>query len=284
MKGWLNMTEKTINQIICDQVVNDYFTPNIKAEVILDTLLTPYVGQMLKNECGINASFLTKEMSVPEGHTYGSAAPKIDYVFVGQEAAYLVELKTTDSSMDNGQAENYLNQCQGKLFGEKLGQQLLFILDKAETFTIHLEDKDIWGASCTWNDETLKKVFRTIMNKRFQVPCDVAGNGCAERAKNLIRNNSWTQRDKYRSRKYLYTLGQLVDYLNRDNGKNSLWNKPMEVIYLTPYGRDIVVGEKTCPSISLRMAGKNLRPQPGEEEYITLLQSIIEQIYGVEEK
>ena len=38
-------------------VVNDYFTPNIKAEVILDMLLTPYVGQLLKNECGIDAVF-----------------------------------------------------------------------------------------------------------------------------------------------------------------------------------------------------------------------------------
>ena len=31
-------------------VVNDYFTPNIKAEVILDTLLTPYVTEILKNQ------------------------------------------------------------------------------------------------------------------------------------------------------------------------------------------------------------------------------------------
>ena len=31
-------------------VVSDYFTPNIKAEVILDTLLTPYVKQMLWND------------------------------------------------------------------------------------------------------------------------------------------------------------------------------------------------------------------------------------------
>ena len=29
--------------------VNDYFTPNIKAEVILDTLLTPYIPRILKS-------------------------------------------------------------------------------------------------------------------------------------------------------------------------------------------------------------------------------------------
>ena len=36
---------------------------------------------------------------------------------------------------------------------------------------------------------------------------------------------------KYRSRKYLYTLGKLVDYPEK------LWDKQMEVIYLTPNGR-----------------------------------------------
>ena len=57
------MPEKALEEIIRKWVVNDYFTPNIKAEVILDTLLTPYVQQILKNECGIDAAFLTKEMS-----------------------------------------------------------------------------------------------------------------------------------------------------------------------------------------------------------------------------
>lgn len=33
----------TLKETIEQQVVNDYFTPNIKAEVILDTLLTPYI-------------------------------------------------------------------------------------------------------------------------------------------------------------------------------------------------------------------------------------------------
>lgn len=56
------MPEKTLRQIICDQVVNDYFTPNIKAEVILDTLLTPYSTQIVQGNVlnGINSSVSLK--------------------------------------------------------------------------------------------------------------------------------------------------------------------------------------------------------------------------------
>ncbi len=56
------MPEKTLRQLICDQVVNDYFTPNIKAEVILDTLLTPYSTQIVQGNVlnGINSSVSLK--------------------------------------------------------------------------------------------------------------------------------------------------------------------------------------------------------------------------------
>ena len=40
-------SEYNLVQEIKKCVVNDYFTPNIKAEVILDTLLTPYVSEII---------------------------------------------------------------------------------------------------------------------------------------------------------------------------------------------------------------------------------------------
>ena len=122
------------------------------------------------------------------------------------------------------------------------------------------------------------------MHKRFK-PFSFSENmvcqkgKCAANARSLILKNKWTQRKEYRSRKYLYTLAQLVDYLNENEGKNSLWNKPIEVIYLMPDGGDITGGGKTCPGISLRTAVRNLCPIPGEEPYINLLQSIIAKIY-----
>lgn len=39
--------ENDLVKEIKNWVVNDYFTPNIKAEVILDTLLTPYVSEII---------------------------------------------------------------------------------------------------------------------------------------------------------------------------------------------------------------------------------------------
>lgn len=45
-------------------IVNDYFTPSIRAEVILDTLLTPYIAEIVNKQCGLDAVFVTKEMSV----------------------------------------------------------------------------------------------------------------------------------------------------------------------------------------------------------------------------
>ena len=58
-------------------VVNDYFTPNIKAEVILDTLLTPNISQILKNQLDIDAELLTKEMSIQDKNGSDNRGAKI---------------------------------------------------------------------------------------------------------------------------------------------------------------------------------------------------------------
>ena len=54
-----------------DQLVNDYYTPNIKAEVTFDTLLTPYITGIVKDglkknkhEVDGEIKFITKEMSI----------------------------------------------------------------------------------------------------------------------------------------------------------------------------------------------------------------------------
>ena len=44
--------------------MGDYFTPNIKAEVILDTLLTPYAAEIINRKYGLETVFVTKQMSV----------------------------------------------------------------------------------------------------------------------------------------------------------------------------------------------------------------------------
>ena len=49
----------------------------------------------------------------------------------------------------------------------------------------------------------------------------------------LIKTKGWAWRSGQRSRKYLYTLGQLMDYLHNNSGKG-LWNREVKLIYLLP--------------------------------------------------
>lgn len=288
----------SLSDTITKWVINDYFTPNIKAEVILDTLLTPYIPQILKDQLDIDAVFLTKEMSIPEGKQFGSIGPKIDYVLAGSDKVYLVELKTTDSSINDDQAKKYLNNCQSRKFGEKLGWQLLSILDKPKkgTFNIHLEEYvKKFGDPSLWTDNqgdtVMRQIFQSIITKSFDLftlPKD-AGNQkckCAKNAEELIRNNHWTLRKKYSSRKYLYSLGQLVDHLDK-GGK--LWNRELQLVYITPSGAsphddllvatDFYLHPKDSESISLREAVRGL---DCKEEHARLLQSIISAIYDTE--
>lgn len=266
-----NMSEQAekLMELIKKWVVNDYFTPNIKAEVILDTLLSQYIEELVDG-----ARFVTKEMSIPVENSFGNNGPKIDYVLASPDKVYLVELKTTGSSINDEQINRYLDGCQGELFGEKLGRQLLNILDnKKRTFILRLDKISLWG------DETLEKIFNEIINKpKFQN--DAKGESCAEKARILIQKHNWAQSKQYRSRKYLYTLGQLVDYLHNFRNEGGLWKKKVEVIYLTPGGENITNGEKAISNKSLKEFVSGLLERHSEDVYVQLLSDIIKEIYG----
>lgn len=286
-------------------IVNDYFTPNIKAEVILDTLLTPYVTEILKDQTAFKGElhFITKEMSVLEskeseqGSGYGNRGTKIDYVLGDEEAIYLVELKTTGSSINLEQADRYLRNCcskngQPKTFGQVFGNKLLSVMKGAfgdtyeKSFPQHLKF-DKWGNSVWDGDKALWKAFLLVFRTRHlgkKYDIDEPSEKYAEAARELIRRAGWTQKDGARSRKYLYTAGQLLDYLH-DHPKCMLWDKPLKLIYLTPAGecpseefkkevyRDFYIG-----SLSLLRASEYLKKKQ-EDELALLLSGIIEDIY-----
>lgn len=261
-------------QQIKEWVVNDYFTPNIKAEVILDTLLTPYIPQIL-NGYGIDAVFLAKEMSLrgvqdDEGQESNQGS-KIDYVLADKQEniIYLVELKTTDSSVNTDQLSLYASLVnEPTTFGAVLGKRLLNIL--MESF--QLDDLEGTG------DDRLKDAWKKIWNKRENY--DPKGKNPAEsgsyegRAMNLIKAKGWAWRSGQRSRKYLYTLGQLMDYLHNNSGKG-LWNREVKLIYLLPR-----------PPKNLAPFGDNILPAAFvpyfEENKDTPLTDIIGKIYGGE--
>lgn len=265
----------SLSDTITKWVVKDYFTPNIKAEVILDTLLTPYIPRILKDQLDIDAEFLTKEMSLrgvqdDEGQE-SNRGSKIDYVLADKQKdiIYLVELKTTDSSVNGEQLLLYASLVnEPTTFGAVLGERLLKILMKS----FQLDDLEGTG------DDRLKDAWKKIWNKRKNyVPKDKnpAESGSYEkRAMNLIKAKGWAWRSGLRSRKYLYTLGQLRDYLHNHKGKG-LWNREVKLIYLLP----------RLPENRAQLGGKIL---PAafvpyfEENQDTPLADIISGIYGGE--
>ena len=256
-------------------VVNDYFTPNIQAEVILHTLLTPYIQQILRNECGIDAAFLTKKMSMEEVSAGGTPpkddrGSKIDYIFVG-EYLYLVELKTNFGSTEGKQAEHYIKCCcdadEGhtpRTFGEVFGDKLLRMLSKKYTGS--------------WNLETLNASFSNIAGHAPE-------KTYAAQARETLKREG-----KASTYKYLYTIGQILDACPDVNDRKALWQKKLRLIYITPNGEKpheslmncggFYIHPENLGSICLKTAVPLLKPEPGLEGYLLMLRSLTEEIYG----
>ena len=227
-------SENNLVQEIKKWVVNDYFTPNIKAEVILDTLLTPYVAEIINRQGDLDTVFVTKEMSVKdvqkqtENPKYGNMGTKIDYVLVDADFVYLVELKTTDGSIKAKQAK----------------------------------------------EKQLLKLFEDICH-------DVPGDSYAERGRELLKAKvNW--RSTY---KYIYTMGQLLDYLYEQDGrqKATIWDKKLKLFYITPtktlHHQELMRHSGFYQgSVTLVDARKYLAEKT-DDEFARLLADVITEIY-----
>ena len=272
-------------------MVNDYFTPNIKAEVILDTLLMPYIEGIVKSQCGLDGvKFITKEMPF-EDEREDNRGKKIDYVLTDKKYIYMVELKTTKGSIGEEQRQAYFDHClgDGKTFGNVFGEKLLTIGRSQANISVQVQNE----SDKLWN-ERVKDVFSKIASKsKLEINWNRDGF-YAETAKELLKKEGWQS-----TYKYLYTMGQLLDKVSDDS---DFWEKPLKLIYITPYGGRIVpenyhlsVEEKTIwekfyvspdhmpdTSVSLKRVPSYLRKTYKEEEYALLVSDIIEAIYGEE--
>ena len=271
------MRQNSFEAMLKKWVVNDYFTPNIKAEVILDMLLTPYVPQILRSHRGdIDAVFLAKEMSMietdetSEGQEQGdNRGPKIDYVLAdkNRDCVYFVELKTTDSSIDAKQLSFYISLAgQTSNFGDVLGKRLLAILKKY--LKIDLGTPEGWV-----NDNKLMEAWQKIWDKWKQyVPANQyleESGSYTKMAMELIKAKGWTS-----SRKYVYTLGQLMDFIHGEHYGKGLWNRQVEMVYLIPQlPKDrTMFSEKIYPAAFV--------PYFETEQKNTPLADMISEIYG----
>ena len=100
--------------------LNDFCTPNIKAEVIFDMLLSPFITDIVKE--GINSNgplvLLAKEFPLKVDHN--NKGPKVDYLLMDDSTndLYIVELKTDNNSFNIKQYNTYLETQKNGDIGE----------------------------------------------------------------------------------------------------------------------------------------------------------------------
>lgn len=247
---------------IRDCVIRDYFTPNVTAEVVIGCLLTPKLPHIINAQCGLDTVYVAKEMSVPTQSHKDNRGCKIDYVLADNDTVYLTELKTTPSSGSNSQLVHYEDACSQWTFGESLGKRLLKIL--ANEFSLGR----ITAKVC--NDGGFASFFEAITRRK------PGKDGNAELAMRCVKTIECAWRSASRSKKYLLTLGEILDYLK--GGERSLWDKPMMIIYLAP----AKLGTKlesphVCCLPTLEKAVSDLGAS--EDEYSLFLASILEGIF-----
>lgn len=275
-------------------VVNDYFTPNIKFEVILDALLTPYITEIVQEQCGIKGlEFITKEMSIKDDRE-DNRGKKIDYLLADDSFVYMVELKTTEESIEEEQWKHYITYCygEGKNFGNVFGEKLIAIGKKQceGSLSGNLEQDRVG-----WN-ERIENIFKEFVKKSeiknledsYEKNKNVKGF-YEEKAKEILRKKEWNS-----TWKYFYTMGQLLEYF-KNKKDETLWEKSLKLIYITPNGYSIA-SENTLQkykefyirpkkelepnkSVSLEQAASYLKEAHKDDEYVTLLCDIIAEIY-----
>ena len=97
MDGFYDMVKKW--------TVNDYHTPKAKAEVILDMLVSEFIGEFCKKLPGEGVPrLLTKEFPIrAKTEAKGTYSASVDYLVDKGKVLYLTELKTDLGSFRDGQ-------------------------------------------------------------------------------------------------------------------------------------------------------------------------------------
>lgn len=228
-----------IHEIFAKEVVKDYFTANIKAEVIFDTILTPVIGEILtiiySGKRGKEMRLIAKEFPIlKEKGRYRSW--NVDYLMCDDETVYLVELKTTQGSIGSNQKDRYQDHITGKKmsFASEEGYDFLCLLnhvsktgepDKSYRATKEKDSKN-WN----WKGK-LESLFEDIIMYPLKNKSVMNGgekqNSYADRAKEYL-----IEKKAAASKKYLFTAGQILDHID---GDCEWWNyTKRKVLYLVP--------------------------------------------------
>lgn len=211
--------------LVVAHTIQDFYTPNIKAEVILDMLLTPYIPAIIEAATGQKATLITKEMSI--GYAKGNEiqednnrGKKVDYVVMAKENVLFVELKTTQGSLESAQIETYRKWIDKD--NPKKGTDLLHLLcrilkikympEKEHPYTIL---KSYLSKKLTKNSIHRKAVCTEVVRDRL------VEDTHAYQKKNYIHGTE----------KYLHTIACILQNTNPED-----WEKDIKIIYISPSG------------------------------------------------
>lgn len=100
--------------------LNDFCTPSIKAEVIFDMLLSPFITDIVKNGINSNGHLVLLAKEFPLKVHQNNKGPKVDYLLMDDSTndLYIVELKTDNNSFDKEQYNKYLETQKNGDIGE----------------------------------------------------------------------------------------------------------------------------------------------------------------------
>lgn len=253
-----------IHEILTENIIRDYYTANIKAEVILDMILTPIIGEiltvigqnnkalgisgrvrllakefpMLKPGACVKAS--GEELKKDKEDEYNYRNCNADYLMCDEESVYFVELKTTQQSLDCGQMinyQNYLEDCRNKKFSSVPGADFIDLLNHVSQtgYSDRREDKP-WGKT---GKDDLKRLFEAIIRYPEY-------KGYGKEGEKILLRDGWAKEKAHHvdeaiaylkktravsSKKYLLTAGQMLD--NMEDG--GWWDcEQIKLLYLMP--------------------------------------------------
>ena len=100
--------------------LNDFCSPNIKAEVIFDMLLSPFITDIVKDGMNSNRRFVLLAKEFPLKVYQNNKGPKVDYLLMDDSTndLYIVELKTDNNSFNTKQYNIYLETQKNGDIGE----------------------------------------------------------------------------------------------------------------------------------------------------------------------
>lgn len=158
-------------EMIKDSIIDDYYTPGIKAEVTIEMLLSTFIEDIVTSavhkhsENKENVHLLAKEFPLVIGNK-GNSNCKVDFLMGNTKILYLVEVKTTDK-FNEKQFHRYLEKAKEP---EKLIDNFQKILRKSIDYKedTGLSVEDVLEKKNNPDKEEIITILKSIKSSKYK--------------------------------------------------------------------------------------------------------------------